>query len=643
MLKKINYLLFIFFTSPSILAQEYLRPTNCNLNYLYSELLAPSSIDYLQKNKKNQLVSINLPFIDDFYYANTNNYPNQLLWNDSSTYVNIGYPIAPPSFGVVSFDGLNKFGYPYLPSLTNLNLTFPADTLESQPINLYQIANQILLPSDSIALSFYYQARGNGDPPELNDSLILDFYQPNKNKWISRVWFSKGNSNSNINDTIFKRGFVAITDTNFLKNGFKFRFRNWATGAGNFDHWHLDYIYLNKNRSLIADTTYNDITFSQVPSSFLKNYSAMPFEQFKPFEMAIKNSVRIRNNGNATLNMTYENKLFDKNGILINSYSGGADNLPPFYSSGYSSITVHANPICNYTFNPLQDSAEFTIKHFIYRSSGVSSDFIVSNDTIIQKQYFRNYYAFDDGSVESGYFINGQGGKMALKIIINVTDTLRALRIYFDYDGALALAQSSYFFRPYVWSDGQSGPGLIMLRDSACLPKYNSKGYNRFSEYKLTTPLVLNPGTYYIGIQQQVATGLTIGYDLNNNYKTNLYYNSGSGWNQSQIKGSLMLRPVFGKYIQPPVFINENKKTNFIFFPNPSKDKITFLYNSPNMFSVQIYNAIGQLVINTNEIESSTNVKNYQLNTSHLPNGIYFLILNENNKSLQQRKLIIQH
>jgi len=236
MSKKIIFILFVVFASKTILAQEYLRPLNCNLNYLYSELLPQSINNYLQPNKKNQIVSLSIPFLDDFYYANSNNYPNQLLWQDSSTYVNIGYPIAPPSFGVATFDGLNKFGYPYLPSLNNLNLTFPADTLESQPINLHQTANQIILPSDSIALSFYYQARVNGDPPELNDSLFLDFYQPNKNKWISRVWFSKGNNNSNINDSVFKRGFVAITDTNFLKDGFKFRFRNWATGAGNFNH-----------------------------------------------------------------------------------------------------------------------------------------------------------------------------------------------------------------------------------------------------------------------------------------------------------------------------------------------------------------------------------------------------------------------
>ena len=168
------------------MAQEFLKPLNSNLNYLYSELLPPSINNYLQPNKKNQIVSLSIPFLDDFYYANSNNYPNQLLWQDSSTYVNIGYPIAPPSFGVATFDGLNKFGYPYLPSLNNLNLTFPADTLESQPINLYQTANQILLPSDSIALSFYYQARGNGDPPELKDSLILDFYQPNKNMLLSQ-------------------------------------------------------------------------------------------------------------------------------------------------------------------------------------------------------------------------------------------------------------------------------------------------------------------------------------------------------------------------------------------------------------------------------------------------------------------------
>ena len=238
----INSLVLVAIVSTAF-SQEGVKPLSANINYLYGDLKTNTN-EVKVINKQNKAASLTIPFKDDFNYAFYQAYPLQSLWTDSSTYVNTGFPIAPPSIGVATFDGLNKFGYPYTPNLSNLNSSLNADFLGSKEINLS------FTPGDSIALTFYYQARGRGDSPEITDSLLLDYYKPKQNKW-QKVWFNRGNTNPNTNETVFKRGFVRVIDTAYLHDGFKFRFRNMATTAGNFDHWHLDYVYLDKNRNFV--------------------------------------------------------------------------------------------------------------------------------------------------------------------------------------------------------------------------------------------------------------------------------------------------------------------------------------------------------------------------------------------------------
>jgi hypothetical protein len=111
--------------------------------------------------------------------------------------------------------------------LVNFATSQPADALTSKDINL------TFLPSDSIALTFYYQARGNGDSPEITDSLLLDYYKPKQNKW-QKVWYQRGNANSSTNDTVFKRGFIRVIDTAFLHEPTHQRPHLYCAGLG---HW----------------------------------------------------------------------------------------------------------------------------------------------------------------------------------------------------------------------------------------------------------------------------------------------------------------------------------------------------------------------------------------------------------------------
>jgi hypothetical protein len=631
--------LLFFILCLNFSAQEGLRSLTGNPSLFYQNLNPNlpfgSSAPQLRK-----AASLSLPFKEDFSNAAYQSYPNQLLWSDSSVYVNTGYPIAPMSIGVATFDGLNKFGYPYTPNLFNLSQSLPADTLTSREINAFSAGSATLQPSDSIALSFYYQARGRGEAPELTDSLILDFYKPKQQSWTSRIWFAKGNSNSNTNDTIFKRGFVFL-DSSYLHDGFKFRFRNKATTAGNFDHWHLDYIYLDKNRSIKADTTYDDIAFGYTPSTFLARYYSMPWQQYDASEKATQNSVFIRNNNNNAanmLNMSYEYQMFDQLGTPVHSYAGNANpDLKSFKYFGWSNFSNHSNPPFSGLFPALTDSTDYTIKHRIFRS-GTNNDFFPGNDTTIQYQRFRNYYAYDDGTAEGGYYILGTGGQMAIKIKVNVADTLRAVRIYFDPAGSMAAAQS-YNFRLKIWSATLTGPGFPLYTDSTMQPKYFAgPGFKASPEYTLTSPLLLSPGEYFIGFQQFVASGITVGFDKNNDRRSYLYFDSGNGWTQSGVYGALMLRPVFGAKIEPPVGLKEiyNRDDRFLVFPNPANAEIQIITNEKKS-NYTLINISGQ------NIKSGIFENETSINTSELVNGIYFLMLQSEGTAISSKKIIVQH
>lgn len=659
--KAIAFVFFIF-TFLVNQAQENLKPLGANLHYIYGNSLQNAKpIKESQPVSKSAAGSLLLPFSEDFYYSSTSEYPIQSKWSDSLVYVNSGFAIAPPSIGVATFDGLNKHGYPYTPQLLNQTQSNPADTLTSQPINLYTSATQQTLdPFSDVALSFYYQARGNGDSPEVGDSLIVDFYKPNQKIWQSTVWYSKGNTNSNINDTLFKRAFIRIKDTAYFFDGFRFRFRNRASTVGNFDNWHLDYIYLNQNRAdSLADTVVNDITIAEIPTPFLRNYSAMPHNQYVQDEMAPKLSVRIRNNSANQVNMAYKYRIYNSSNTLVfPEYNGGYDNLNPYKrntfsppDSGYSNVPAHAFPLVSDTFALMPtDSTDYYIKHFVFLNTGTlaSTDANLFNDTVIQFLRFRNYYAYDDGSAEAGYYVNGVGGKMAVKITLNYPDTLRALRIYFDPAGNVSNISgptSNYFFSLNVWEAAAGGgPGNLILKDSLPQkkPVYYNVGFKEIPEYKLSKPLTLVKGTYYIGIQQKVSTGISVGFDINYNHQSALYYDDGNGWQMSTYKGSLMLHPVFGKEIPPPVGIQKNQlllNDLYKVYPNPTNNELTIFGKSSDPVQFSFYSITGQLLMQGNYTGSE-----YHLNTEEFSPGVYFILLqNANNSSIYRQKIVIQH
>lgn len=636
-IKNVFFLLTI--SSTSCFAQEQLVPLSHNFNLP----IIPNNP--LLNKKTTATAPLNLPFFDDFSYADKSPYPATKNWIDSNTYVNTGFAIAPITLGVATFDGLNKKGYPYS---INAPVSFsgPADFLTSQSINLKSTATHTYSPADSIYLSFYYQAEGFGEAPEASDSLCVDFFKPNQgpNGTWKKVWGVKG-YNPSAADTNFYRVRIAISDPAYCDSSFKFRFRNKATTSGSLDHWNIDYVQL-KDFYFYTDTILDDVAFAYKSSSFLKNYTIMPYKQYnRTLEMAPKFRNYMRSNFSIPKFSEYNYTVKDEfNNPVPTDVYGTFDNpgILPFLNNGYYS-GLAANPVFTLTPFPVTftNSASYTIQHVVT----TTGDSKKNNDTLIHVQRFENYYAYDDGTAELGYQLNTYGAKVAARFTLNVLDTLKSVRIYFDPIVEGSLIQNSTF-RLMVWNSTGSGPGTIVYKDSLRYPIYISGCNNLIPLYNLTSCLPLNVGTYYIGIQQTTNQKLNIGFDKNTNHKDALYYNASGSWTQSSIPGSIMINPVMGCAINtqiadcntPAVSVKEYEKEDKIkVFPNPAQNSLTISYagNQLEDTTVEIFNALGQSVF------TKSIISNESIDISELSNGLYFIHLKGSNLNVSPKKLII--
>jgi hypothetical protein len=567
-------------------------------------------------------VSLELPFFDDF--SDSFIFPDSKRWSDNYVFINDTYSDRQPTVGVATFDAIDNKGKLYE---TANHSGFAADTLTSQPINLNYTA------SDNIMLSFYYQAGGLGDFPEPNDSLTLLFFAPDENKWFS-VWRAY-----DLPDSSFRQAALPIIDEKFLKDGFRFRFINYASlprisdqsMIGNCDHWNIDYVLLDKNR-LESDTVYHDVAFRRGIRSVLKNYESMPWNQFQRIqlqEMGAFITIQYRNNDAIIRNVTRDFNIFDVNrNLIVHSFTAGAANIEPL-----TNVDYNANLI--YTFNsPAPDSARFKITCILKTDDFDPKE----NDTIAYYQVFKNYFAFDDGTAEMGYGINGQGSRNAMvayRFNSYIPDTLRSIMICFNdsYQNSNRRA-----FDLMVWNDNNGIPGDILYKRDEIMVETGDK-INGFYNYTVIDGIPIN-GTFYVGWKQRTETFLNAGLDINTqNNGRHLFWINGE-WRQSQVRGALMIRAVVGKPEMTTSIPPDNRymqKTEITIYPNPATDFIKIATNNIDEAApvwVTITDLSGRELIKTQYYYGE------QINISSLQPGIYFILYEAKGKRLGQSRLI---
>jgi hypothetical protein len=564
--------------------------------------------------------TLELPFFDDFSQASY--YPDTRKWIDNFVFINNTYSDLQITSGVATFDALSNTGKLYDDASS---VGFEADHFTSRPINLnYTVSNNIWL-------SFLYQAGGLSDPPEINDNLILQFFAPSEKKWYS-VWKAEGTT-----DKKFKAVTVPVDQTRFLKKGFQFRFINYASlsanltepsMSGNCDIWNIDYVLLNTDRNA-GDTIFADVALTLPMRSLLKKHEAMPWKQFKVVslqEMGSSIPVHYRNNDEITRNITRNFEIWD---VYKNSqahlFSPGATNISPF-----TSVDYNANLI--YTFNSVNpDSALFRI------TCSLKTDAFdpKNNDTLVYYQTFKNYFAFDDGSAEAGYGINGLGSRNAMvayRFRSFMEDTLRAIQIFFNHSYLDANKRS---FDLMVWDDNNGSPGNVIYSVEEVMVE---QGTNPDGFYKYTFPEgVMVNDVFYVGWRQRSETFLNAGFDINTPHDGKQFYWLNGLWNVSQVLGSIMIRPVLGtptRITSINDVITGNKHILKI-WPNPAVDYIS-IDPGTEQFSGQTYISVTDL--SGREI---MNVKyTGRIDVSALHDGIYLITLSFNGKPLGYNRFI---
>lgn len=569
--------------------------------------------------------ALSLPFYDDFNQSNK--MPDTSKWISSvqngSDVPNLTWNIAinPPSFGVATFDGSNSYGIAYDGQIVNTDV---GDILESQAIDLSTNSS-----GDSLYFSFFYQAQGKGDVPETNDSLRL-FFRDTSGTYI-QVWAKEGDSAKN-----FEQVLIPITDAAFFHDNFRIRFNSTATRNGYYDHWHIDYVYLNQGRSF-SDTIYNDLAIASLTNSIFAPYTLLPNSMIAAIGNFSSSSIELYNLRNSATSTNTQLSLTDtSSGNII-------------YTNTQNSIST--NPLSNQSvvfssqsIPTLNDTSVIKAQYLINTSS---SDSRPENDTLVQFYPITGTLAQDDSEADGNYGIFGTGS-IAQRFTIPSPDTLTAVEICF-VSNYYVLEGTSFTLRILTGLTKPSDTSsTVFLKEVAGNINYGDK-INHFETYNLMPDTLIIQNTLVVEIYDFDTNPIGVGLDYSLDNSSNVFYDSSGVWSNTTFPITLMIRPVFGNAAQ--IISNEksieNASNSVKVFPNPFSSQLNLKLEEAEKYesiSVKVYDICGKLIFNKPELQSKNQLvfKEFE----NLQKGIYLMNLELKEKNGQskfiQKKIVKQ-
>ncbi len=606
----------------------------------------------LEQNNNNSFLggtdTLGLPFLDDFSYEGP--YPSMSNWCDNHVFVNNTISYQPPSIGVATMDGLSSSGAAYSENLSG-------DYLTSKPFYLGTYSN-----TDNVHLSYFFQAKGLGDKPELEDSLVVEFKDINDN-WNIMM------SYNGIDGSVFPSSYIPAFEfdsikipQDYLYDGFQFRFRNITSGLGQVDLWHLDYIRLTAN--VIPTLNFSDVAFTQQATSFLKNYSSMPWDHFEgneSEELTDEYSVSLYNHFQVTQEIT--NRVLNitetttNTNVLSSNYLTDSDAPIPL---GNVDAGVHLTATKNINTNDYStfesnmsssfSGAEYLEfeSEFSFVQSGQDPAFPASfdNDLAKRKTIFDNYFAYDDGTAESNVKAQNPGTQVAVQFHMNKPDSIVAIQMHIPHVAGDVTLQ---LFNLKIWTDLDSDPIYEdIFEKPVYVDDYYADTLQGFTTYTLKNdlgedqPIFLNVESFYVGWQQvtDTETPIPVGFDKNTP-QAGIYnfYNTGGEWQPfpETLQGAILLRTVVTS--NKSVFTTPNEEISnelkIEVFPNPASDIIHLQTHSElQNGQITISDYLGRTVL-------SQSFQN-ELNINHLANGIYHLEISSDSNQSYITKLVIQ-
>lgn len=590
---------------------------------------------------------LTLPFWDDFSSIRSG-YVNPLLWQfGTSVWVNDGMGINAPSMNVATFDGLDSLGKPY--NVNDVLAKGFADKLVSQPIQLDLVSASERL---GVALTFFYEFRGNGEAPDPGDLLSLAF-KNDQGTW-DPIW-SIENTGTLVPDK-FIRVTIPITDEKYFHDAFQFRFQNFARLSGPYDTWHLDYIYISngKSQSTPVFPLFPDRAIAIPFTSIFPEYRAMPIGHFfaDPAGNLINPSITITNlrqdqvagNGqpvsystSARIAMTKEgepevvlNSVLDVN-VNIGSELTFAEQKEVTLQTlpDVTAWNVEADSI-NIKLNILFDTGDDKIK----TPTEGDYDFDVfnpitfkDNDSVSATYVLHNYYAYDDGSAEYGAGLNQPGAELAYRFDMVTTDpdTIVAVDMYFPRFGD----ESNQIIQLKIFRELSTNAFDVLYQGNIPIQRGSN---NTFWRVPLPEAVVVRD-KFYIGWKQLSSAVIAVGLDKNTDSGEQIYSNINAAWVQNTtLKGSLMIRPIFGA---GQVIINQaESKTPASIYPNPTTSSF-YITGRPQHISLM------DLSGREMDIRKEYEADRVRVTVSQPASGLYILRTFENSR-WQSHKLVVE-
>jgi hypothetical protein len=616
-----------------------------------------------QKSGKNaasrqQLTPRSLPFWDDFSWTSvdkkgdtTANYPVDSLWvNNYTIQINSGLSLNPPSVNVATFNGLDSAQLPYSDQSTSNGFR---DSLVSQPIRLDEVA---AAERNSVYLSFFYQWYGNGEPPDPNDYLRVEF-KNDQGVWenVMTIQTQPSFTNDKFYDTLLK-----VDGERFFHDSFQFRFKNYGRLSGPYDTWNLDYIYLNKSRSA-NDRYLPDRTITSTLTSLFNNYRSIPYDHFLDAiddpTTAPKFDVFNVNADTSTLSYRTEGTFVHYKDSAVSARNtvqlGGGGTSPiegttgVIYQRERKTVTLKYIPDRNEAmqFDQEADSVAVSLKVQLFTGdtfdeSGIAyaSDYnpaifkpldFRSNDTLRADYFLGNYYAYDDGFAEYAVGLTAFGNRAAYQfdMLTDTPDTLAGFDIYYPDYGVTSTLTVDFT----VYDDADGLPGTVLYN----LPSYpiSRIGAGKLKKIRFLDKKFLVEDKFYIGWKAPVGGTFRVGLDTNNDSGSKLFVNTNGTWAAStDVIGAVMIRPVFGGGGDIVTGIEEEKLQSEI-FPNPNQGSF-FIPHRVNV--VQVINVTGQVIPFTTQDVGD----NQKISLSVHSSGLYILRLHQDGKFFSAKVLV---
>ncbi|WP_143960739.1 T9SS type A sorting domain-containing protein [Litoribacter populi] len=535
-----------------------------------------------------QQENLTLPFWDDFSSGNL----DTAKWENSGTRVSRSVAINAITQGGLILDGSDERGAPYSTRMREQGL---GDQLTSLPFDLSGLSEEQI---STLYLSFYFQAGGKAEFPDGDDFLEVHLLDTLGN-W-QMVWEMPGGDLTQ--REVFTQAFIQIPEA-FAHDNFRFRFQNRGRLSGPFDAWIVDYIFLNTGRNP-ANTHFPDRALTKLPSSPMGRYVAVPYFEYQNhtelYSGIIASQFHNLDNRFRAMEYTVQLRNAETGGIIQNINSDTPFNPVPlsrerrdFISNPFEELetdltegvdleaVIYLTTGDNYLINQVigQDTAFHT-----------QVDFRV-NDTIRQIIPLRDYFAYDNNSIDYAAGINQRAGMLAVRFEMEEEAYVNGVSINFTN-----FVQIGSPVEILVWTSLDQEP--IYARERT-IPQKES--LREISYFDLDTLLHVQ-GEFYVGYRQFTNDFIHVGLDKTNDSGEVIFYNVTGAWAQNQIvEGSLLIRPHLTQQ-GPEETIDVPLETKLRAYPNPVTERLILEGATGD---VMVYDSFGrQIQINITESDS---------------------------------------